>query len=131
MVLHTDFDSYLNEYRDEESTYSTEEVISYITDITQDSLSDVPDYFFELMRKANKRYAIRSINIEEILKNDPGAKEYVDSGEDRYSEEDDYPSSNDLDLPIVIFEGEVIDGYNRLGVHFRNGEKSIRAYVPI
>jgi hypothetical protein len=110
--------------------YNAKEVIDYIKDLETPE-NDVPDYYFGLIKKAKAKFVIKTVNIEELLKNDKSLKEYVDSGEDRYEDSEYPPHEDDLNNPIVIFNGEVIDGYNRTSRHYHNGEKTIQAYVSI
>ena len=99
---------------------------SYITDITPEE-SDVPDYFINQLIKTEDRFFLRNLSIGQILSKDDDVKEYVMSDEDRYGDEEmDY---RDLDLPIVIFNDNVFDGYNRLKVKFDSGEEYIMAYT--
>jgi hypothetical protein len=109
-----------------------EEIIQYITDITPE-VHDVPDYFFELIRKSRKRFERKRLKIKDLLKQDKSLEEYVMSGESRYpDEENDYiPDPEDINNPIVVFDGEVIDGYNRTAEHYRAGSEYINAYVSI
>ena len=106
--------------------YSGKEMASYITDITPEE-SDVPDYFINQLIKTEDRFFLRNLSIGQILSKDDDVKEYVMSDEDRYGDEEmDY---RDLDLPIVIFNDNVFDGYNRLKVKFDSGEEYIMAYT--
>lgn len=111
--------------------YTAQEIIDYITEITEDSLSDVPDYYFDLIKKADARFELKDVNIEQLLNSDASLKEYVDSNQDRYEDADEEPTYENLYNPIVIFKGEVIDGYNRTGVLYRSGDKTIKAYVSM
>ncbi len=106
--------------------YSGKEMASYITDITPEE-SDVPDYFINQLIKTEDRFFLRNLSIGQILSKDDDVKEYVMSDEDRYGDEEmDY---RDLDLPILIFNDKVFDGYNRLKVKFDSGEEYIMAYT--
>jgi hypothetical protein len=122
----TTFEEFLNE----ETTYTAKEMISYIKDLETPE-NDVPDYYFDLIKKANAKFVLKTVNIEDLLKQDKSLKEYVDSKEDRYEDSEYPPLEDELHNPIVIFNGEVIDGYNRTSKHYHNGEKTIEAYVSI
>jgi len=124
--IKTRFEEFLNE----ETTYTAKEMISYIKDLETPE-NDVPDYYFDLIKKANAKFVIKTVNIEELLKQDKSLKEYVDSKEDRYEDSEYPPLEDELHNPIVIFNGEVIDGYNRTSKNYHNGEKTIEAYVSI
>ena len=108
---------------------TAKEIIEYIGNITPYD-SDVPDYYFSIIEKSNKVFHRTEVLIKDLLAKDESLKEYVDSKENRYDNESSYePSSHELDNPIVIFNNEVIDGYNRVAVHHRNGDEKIIAYV--
>lgn len=122
----------INEFRKIfENIYSHEDIIQHITNISDRPRTDVPDYYFELLRKAKPNFERKELNIQDILNMDASVAEYVNSGEDRYEDEDDYPNSDDLYFPIVIWNNEVIDGYNRLSTLYKQGEKTVTAYVSI
>jgi hypothetical protein len=123
------FQSFVGESSSNE--FSPQDIVNYITAITPDE-SDVPDFFFKQIKSSGKHFTLKRVKIEDLLKADPSLKEYVDSGEERYGEngESDFePDPDDLDNPIVVFNGEVVDGYNRVSVHHRMGEEYIAAYV--
>jgi hypothetical protein len=113
---------------------SSIDIVRYITGITPDD-SDVPDFFFKKILQSRKYFVKRTVLIEDLLKDDSSLREYVESGEDRYGsfggdpQSDIEPDPHDIDLPIVIFNGEVVDGYSRVSTHYHNGEKNITAYV--
>ena len=116
-----------------EDLFTAQDIISYITHITPED-SDVPDYFFQLIRKSNKKFEEKKLRIEDLLKSDSSLREYVESGEERYGDqgESDYePHPSDIDNPIVVFKGEVIDGYSRTATKYRAGEEYIDAYVSV
>ena len=121
------------DFLNESEILNYKEVISYITQITPEE-SDVPDYFFEQIRKSGKKFELKRVKIEDLLKKDKSLEEYVMSGEIRYGEggESDYePYPEDIHQPIVVFNDEVVDGYNRTAEHYRMGEEHIDAYVSI
>jgi hypothetical protein len=113
------------------NTRSTDEIIKYVTLITPKD-SDVPDYFFDIMKKADKEYELKNVKIKDVIKKDSGLKDYIKSGEVRYGvdgESDLTPNPEDIDLPIVIFNNQVIDGYSRLTTKYKNGKEYIEAWV--
>jgi hypothetical protein len=117
----------------EEEMMSGQEIADYIEEITPDE-SDIPDFFISQVLKSKKKFVKKRVKISEVLAADPDVKTYVDSGEERYGEdsESDYePHWKDLENPIVIFNGEVIDGYSRLSAKFHAGEKEIDAWVSV
>jgi len=113
---------------------SSRDIVEYISGITPDD-SDVPDFFFKKVLHSGKYFIKKDVLIQDLLHNDESLREYVESGEDRYGsfggdpESDIEPHPTDIELPIVVFNGEVIDGYSRISTHYHNGEKRIQAYV--
>ena len=118
------------EFLNESDIFTAKDIISYITDLETPE-NDIPDYYFDLIKKANTKFELRTVNIEDLLRRDASLKEYIDSKEDRYENSEYPPHEDDLSNPIVIFNGEVIDGYNRTSKNYRNGEKTVDAYVSI
>jgi len=110
-------------------TLTPKEVVGYIKQITPFE-SDIPTYFLDQILNSGKLFKKKTLNIEQILKNDPDAKEYVDSNEDRYEDDDEYePQYEELYYPIVILNNVVLDGYSRLATNKRNGEDTIIGYI--
>jgi disulfide oxidoreductase YuzD len=110
---------------------SAEEIADYIKSLTPRD-SDHPDYFISLILKSKKRFRLETVKIEDLLKKDASLREYVESGEVRYGEDgesDIEPHPDDLFNPIVVFEGEVVDGYSRTSTLYHSGEKTIQAWV--
>jgi hypothetical protein len=113
---------------------SSRDIVEYISGITPDD-SDVPDFFFKKILQSGKYFIKKRVLIQDLLDNDESLKEYVESDEDRYGsfggnpESELEPNPQDIDLPIVIFDGEVVDGYSRTSTLYHNGEKYIQAYV--
>jgi|694.fasta_scaffold133636_2 hypothetical protein len=113
------------------NTRSARDIINYVKDLTP-SDSDHPDYFLSLVKKSGKSFVLKTLKVKDVIKMDQDVKSYVKSGEDRYGEygESDFvPDDDDLDNPIVIFNGEVIDGYSRISTHYRKGIDNINAWV--
>jgi hypothetical protein len=113
------------------NTRSARDIINYVKDLTP-SDSDHPDYFLSLVKKSGKSFVLKTLKVKDVIKMDQDVKSYVKSGEDRYGEygESDFvPGDDDLDNPIVIFNGEVIDGYSRISTHYRKGIDNINAWV--
>lgn len=116
-----------------ESVMTAKQIADYLKDITPD-FSDVPDYSIKEILKSKKKFELKTLKVEDILKMDKYVKDYVLSGEKRYGEggEEDYePYDDELDQPIVIFNNEVVDGYSRLSEHYRRKIKTIKAWVSI
>jgi hypothetical protein len=123
--------SLLELLQENQGILSAQEIIDYITRITPDE-SDVPDYFFSKMLKSNKKFKKKLISITDLLRQDQHLKGYVDSKTERYGadQEGEYePHWEELDNPIVVFDGEVVDGYSRVATHVKNGEDRIYGYV--
>jgi hypothetical protein len=113
------------------NTRSARDIINYVKDLTP-SDSDHPDYFLSLVKKSGKSFVLKTLKVKDVIKMDQDVKSYVKSGEVRYGEDgesDFVPGDDDLDNPIVIFNGEVIDGYSRISTHYRNGIDNINAWV--
>jgi hypothetical protein len=113
------------------NTRSARDIINYVKDLTP-SDSDHPDYFLSLVKKSGKSFVLKTLKVKDVIKMDQDVKSYVKSGEVRYGEygeSDLVPGDDDLDNPIVIFNGEVIDGYSRISTHYRKGIDNINAWV--
>lgn len=113
---------------EKEKIYSGREVNRYIKDITPEE-SDIPDYFMNNFI-APRKFRIQKVKIGDLLKSDPSFKEYYDSEDDRY-EDEEYMDHNDLYNYATIVDGEVMDGYNRMSVLKRGGEDFVDAYVAL
>jgi hypothetical protein len=124
-----DFSSFINEFS--QHTMSAREIADYIKKLTPRE-SDHPDYFIRLILKSKKKFRLKEISIDDLLKKDSSLREYVESGESRYGEDgetDIAPRPEDIFNPIVIFNGEVVDGYSRISTLYRSGEKTVHAWV--
>ena len=113
--------------------WTADEVADYIAEITPFE-PDVPKEFLRLVRKSKKNFIMKKVKISDILANikNDSVKEYVESKSSRYGDngESSYePSPDELNDPIVILDGEVIDGYSRLSTHYHNNEQFITALV--
>jgi hypothetical protein len=114
-----------------EQTMSAEEVCDYIKRITPNE-SDVPDYFLNLIMKSNKTFVKKKLSVKQLLKQDSDLRNYVESGEERYGDdqEGEYePHWEELYNPIVVFNGEVVDGYSRVAAHYNADNDTIYGYV--
>lgn len=120
------FEDFLNE-----NIYSARDIASYIENISDTPETDIPDYYIDIIKKNNVKFELKTVKIKDLLAKDKSLEEYVLSGEDRYENSDYEPSYDELNNPIVIYNGEVIDGYNRTGQLYRAGESVIDAYVSI
>lgn len=110
---------------------SSEEIIDYIKKVSDNPVTTIPDYFLTLIEKEGRDFELRKLRIEDLLESDPDLREYVENDADRYEEEDYVPHYDEIDNPIVILNGEVMDGYNRTLVKYQSGEEFIDAYVSI
>ena len=110
---------------------SSEEIIDYIKTVSDNPVTTVPDYFLTLVEREGRDFELRKLRIEDLLESDPDLREYVENDADRYEEEDYVPHYDEIDNPIVILNGEVMDGYNRTLVKYQSGEEFIDAYVSI
>jgi hypothetical protein len=116
------FEEFITEAR----VYSGKEVNQHIKNITPES-SDVPDYFMKELI-APRKFEIKQVDLKSLL-NDEDFKEYYKSGETRYS--DDEVNSDELDLELVIVDGQLLDGYSRATELLKRGEKKTDAFVAI
>lgn len=115
-------ESVLNEF----NTYSGKEVAQHIKDITPEE-SDVPDYFINKYIKPNNGWKIEQVDLKKLLKTDKDFAEYYKSGDIRY--EDDEVSEWDLDQELVVYKGELLDGYSRASAMLRRGDRNTSAFV--
>lgn len=115
-------ESALNEF----NTYSGEEVAQHIEDITPEE-SDIPDYFINKYIKPNDGWKLMAVDLKKLLKTDKDFAEYYKSGEVRY--EDDEVSEWDLDQELVVYKGELLDGYSRASAMLRRGDRKASAFV--
>jgi len=127
------FEQFLNETVQalNEQTYTAKEICDYLEVISDTPETDIPDFYMEKIMRSNATFELKTLKIQDLLDQDESLKEYVMSGEDRYEDSDYEPTLDELEYPIVVYGGEVIDGYNRTGVLYRAGEKEIEAYVSI
>jgi disulfide oxidoreductase YuzD len=123
--------------------YSGEEVANYMQNITP-SKENIPTYYANIAKKHNFKLIKIPTNelIDKYIGNDVGAMEYIEGSADRYTGSDfngfydqDYNqidiSEEDLYNPIVIVNGELLDGYSRVKQHLKRNIDHIMAYVNI
>ena len=115
------FEQFINEF----NTFTGDEVAQYIEDITPDA-SDIPDYFIDKFIKPNDGWINKEIKLKDLLK-DRDFKDYYNSGEERYDEYEVDP--DDLYNELVVYKGQLLDGYSRAAKMIRDGEKTAGAYV--
>lgn len=115
----------LLELLEEVTTYSGKDVANHIKSITPKK-SDVPDYFLRKYVLPNDGWKLETVNISDLL-NDDDFKDYYESNEERYNPKK--VSEKNLNIPIVIYKNQVIDGYSRASRKLRMGDKKIEAYI--
>ena len=118
----------ISEYDIEIEEFSGTEIWNYIVEITDDE-SMVPTGF---KKKVTSNTFILNDNydLNDLIKSDIDFKNYYESGEERY--EDEEKMYDELTQPIVIVDGELIDGYSRASYILRyNDEPEIKAYINI
>lgn len=120
------FEDFLNE-----NIYTSRDIAAYIKEISDTPETDIPDYYIDIIKKNKTKFELKTLKIKDLLVNDKSLEEYVLSGENRYEDSDYEPTHDELYSPIVVYKGEVIDGYNRTGELYRMGERDIDAYVSI
>ena len=111
---------------DDTNCVSPKYVIRYIKEITPNK-EDIPYHFLDMIRESNTRFCLKNVNIEELLNSDNDLREYVINSDGRY--EDEEVDVNDMFQPIVVLNGECLDGYSRVKGHIDNGETHIEGYV--
>lgn len=121
--------------------YSSYEVLKYFKSLEETAISDKPDYYYDLIKKSNKRYKLEIVNINDIIESDVDVKDYVDSDSQRYDDDDYEIDEITLHNPIILFDESnfsyqkdqmyVIDGYNRLLTLFNSGYDYTTAFIPI
>jgi len=122
---------YLKTFENHGKLFTGDEVSDYIINITPEE-SDIPDYFISEYVRPNN-FILTRVSISDLVKSDPSFAEYLNYGEDRYSSDydygDDYPNNDELYDPVVVVDGTVMDGYNRMTVLHSMGEDMVDAYV--
>ena len=122
------FRSFLNE--SEGNIESAESIAELIINSTHEE-ENIPHYFIDKILTSGKQFILTKLRISDILESDEAVAEYVEAGEERYEDLDYDYELGGVDQPIIIFEGEVLDGYNRILVNYQNGEEFINAWVSI
>ena len=118
------FEDWLNETK-----MTSTEINNYIKELTPDE-DNIPDHFLYLIKKSKKKFDLKRVDINSLLQNDLGLKEYVLSNKPRYDKYSDHtPESDDVYQPIVVFNNEVVDGYSRVSTLYNNGETQVDAWV--
>lgn len=123
--------------------YSGEEIAQYMKDITPLE-ENKPTLFASIAKKYNFKLVKIPMNelIPKYINNDVGAMEYIEGMNRRYYgsnfngwyTDNDEPvdiKEEDLNNPIVIVGGELLDGYSRVVEHIRRNKSYISAYVNI
>ena len=92
----------------------------------------IPHGFEKLIRPREFKY-VPNYNVKALLKTDPDFKEYYRGGdEDRYEHDDEIEfDENSLKEPVVVVDGELLDGYSRSSKAIRFGDGTQDAYVAI
>ena len=112
------FEQFINE------NTSGEDVWNHIVGITPEE-DDIPWGFQDKIE--NKNFKATKIDLKKLLKSDPDFKEYYNSGEERYDQ--DEVDSFDVYNELVVVDGELLDGYSRASRLLRQGEKKANAFV--
>lgn len=118
----------------EQEVLSADDVVAYVDKIDREV--ENPDFMDEEYRgilpytkdkiKQYNSYKLETVDIATILAGDSNVREYVNAGQQRYEGERDFFN---LDNPIVIVDGEVVDGFNRILTISSNGGTTVKAYV--
>lgn len=136
----------------DETNYSGEYVYQYFIDITDDYYDDEDGFISLYSHLKDREFRLIEATPEEVIKelipDDVGFYEYYKSEEEndtpryRYNDADEmyYDIAGDpVDMgrdeihnPIIIADGELVDGYSRLTRHLIEEElDTIQAYVAI
>lgn len=127
IITESDLKNIIKSVITESKKYSGKYVANHIINITPDE-SDVPDYFIQKFILPNS-FTIQKIDLPKLLETDPSFKEYFDSGEERYDQdEQDY---NDIYQEIVVFNGILLDGYSRSAYLLKQGKNETFGFVNI
>ena len=125
------------EIESEDYKLSPQEVANYIEEITPNE-EDIPHFFISKILESNKMFELKKFSIDELLRSDSDLKQFVEASikDDwsrySYNSDENYePNPEELQNPIVVLEGEVLDGYSRVLEHVRAGEDHIWAYSSI
>jgi ribosomal protein L37AE/L43A len=108
-----------------ESTFSGNMVWNHIKTITPDE-DDIPWGFKEKIMNADFAN-VENFSLESLLQSDPDFKEYYESGDERYDQDEMDP--NEMHQEIVVVNGELLDGYSRAANLLRAGEKTTSAFL--
>jgi hypothetical protein len=103
------------------------EIWKYVRDITPEK-ENIPHGFKDKISKRKFEY-VDKFDLRSLLKTDRDFKAYYDSKENRY-EYDDLPV-RDLLQPIVVVDGELLDGYSRSSQLLRSGDGEAEAFVAL
>lgn len=107
---------------------SPDEIIDYLEKITPTPEGLPHQSWIDSIKNCNSNFVLKEIKIQDILEMDPNIAGYVKAKGNRYEFEKDLDLKN-LENPIIILDGQVLDGYNRISVKHKNGDKKIKAYI--
>jgi len=110
-----------------ERLYTGEYVNNHITNITPYE-GDLPHYFMDKLIKP-RTFKLEKISLIDLLDSDSSFKEYYESGEQRY--DDDEVNYEDLNYELVVVDGELLDGYSRASSLLSDGINETWAFVAI
>jgi hypothetical protein len=109
-----------------ETIFSGKRVWDHIV-LTTPEEDDIPWGFKDKIR-SRKFKVVSNFNIESLLKTDPDFREYYESGEIRYNNQDE---NANIENEIVVVDGELLDGYSRVSTLLRDNKKYTNAFVAI
>lgn len=104
---------------------SGNKVNDHIRNITPDANS-LPTWYMDKLISP-REFELKKVRLKELLNSDPDFKDYFDSNEVRYDNEDHL----NLDHALVVVDGELLDGYSRASEMIRNGEEFGNAFVAL
>lgn len=112
--------------RERRETHTGKEVAQHIIDITPEE-DNIPYFYINKYIIPNDGWAVEKIDLNNLLETDPSFKEYYESGEVRYDDDDVNPDG--IDNYLVVYNGELLDGYSRATTKLNNGEAYAYAFV--
>lgn len=114
-------------------TRTGEEVAEYLDAIEKekDEGWETDDHLMGIIKQQN--FVLTSVKINDLISKDKNLRDYVASGENRYTTEE----GSDPNLPIIVgywdpgsnIDYGVLDGYNRVLTKVQNGEVYIEAWA--
>ena len=97
-------------------------------DFLPNNAVNIPDWFMDKII-APRTFKVAEISLDDLLRTDSSFKEYFDSGEERYDQEE--VNHDELYQELVVVDGILLDGYNRASTLLRMGDNTAYAFVAL